>query len=338
MPRAEERRKSYLAARAKGMAWIVAHQLPDGSFGPESKGLLDVETAAISLGLSGYADHAGGVLRYLKRTFYLGNGILRQSTEEPTQNEYCYAPALVAISAHTTGFYDLSMPIIAEILRFQDPQTGGIFGHPKAREAGAGLIMPHVTAMVGNAALCTGQLAVARRMGDYLLHLLAIQPDLENRFYSFFDTRQGLITEAPPELGKIYFGTFERHQPKQHYWLPGLLMAMLSDLCLATGEKKYLDGAITMFEFAAGCHADLYNNTLNHKLAWGCSRLYAATGDARHLEMALGVADFLVRVQDPPGTWLHSGLLASYEQQGYGLTIECASQLCIWLSRVLQVM
>ena len=251
---------------------------------------------------------------------------------------YAYAPSLVVLSAHPNGFYDISLPVMAEILRFQDPQTGGVFGHPQARDAAAGLIMPHVTAMVGNAALCTGQLAAARRIGDYLLHLLAIQPDLENRFYSFFDTRQGLITEAPPELSKIYFGTFERHQPKQHYYLLGLLMATLSDLHLATGEKKYLDGATTIFEFASGCHADLYANTLNHKLVWGCSRLYAATGDARHLEMAMRVADFLVRVQDPPGTWLHSGLLASYEQQGYGLTIECVSQLCIWLSRLLQVM
>ena len=242
-----------------------------------------------------------------------------------------------SVSAHLNGFFDLSLPAMDAILRFQDPKTGGLFGHPRFQRLGGGVIMPSVTAVAGEAAIVTGRLAAAQRIGDYFLQLIAMQPDLDERFYPFYDTA-GLITEGEPELGPIYFGTFERRAPGQHYWLPGFLMAVLADLYLATGAVKYLDGARTIFEFGAGCHADLYTNTLNHKYLWGCTRLYGATGDPRHLETALRIADFLARVQEPDGTWWHSGFIPVREQQTPGGTVDVTSQFCIWLVRLLQVL
>jgi hypothetical protein len=338
MPATNERQESYRAAIKKASAWLANAQRPDGSFGPDVSTLGDVETAAICLQLTGYPEHAYRLLRHIRATYFHVDGSFRQPGDEGTLAEWLYAPSWTVVSAHLNSFFDLSLPAMDAILSFQDPKTGGLFGHPQAQSRGEGVIMPTVTAVAGEAAIITGRLAEARRIGDFFLRLIASQPNLDSYFYPFYDTRFGLITEGRPELGPTYFGTFERKAPRQHYWLPGLLMAVLADLHLATGEKKYLDGARAIFEFGEGCHDDLYANTLNHKYLWGCVRLYHATGVARHLETAMRIADFLVRVQESDGTWWHSGFIPVREQQTPGGTVDITSQFCIWLVRLLQVL
>jgi hypothetical protein len=333
-----ERRESYRLAVKQASAWLADAQQPDGSFGPEAVALGDLETAAICFQLNGYPEQAYSLLRFIRKNLLHVDGSFHQPTDKGTLTEWSYAPSWTVVGAQLNGFFDLSLPAMSAILRFQDPKTGGLFGHPQALVKGEGVIVLTVTAVAGTAAIVTGQTVAARRIGDYFLHLIAIQPDLDTCFYPFYDTRYGLVTEGAPELAPTYFGAFERKAPKQHYWLPGFLMAFLSDLYLATGEKKYLDGAKAMFEFGAGCHPDLYSNTLNHKYCWGCTRLYQATGDPCYLETAMRIADFLVQVQEPAGTWWHSGFIPLREQQAHGWTVDITSQFCIWLVRLLQVM
>lgn len=338
MSTTSERQESYRTTIQKAGAWLAAAQRPDGSFGPDAGTLGDLETAAICFQLTGYPEHAARLLRHIRAAYFRVDGSYRQPDDGGTLAEHMYAPSWTTVGAHLNGFFDLSLPAMDAILRYQDPRSGGLFGHPQFQRRGEGVIIPSVTAVAGEAAIVTGRLAAARRIGDYFLRLIASQPDLDQRFYPFYDTRSGLIVEGEPELGPGYFGTFERTAPKQHYWLPGFLMAVLADLYLAAGEKKYLDGARTVFEFGAGCHADLYVNTLNHKYCWGCARLYHATGDPAHLETALRIADFLARIQEPDGTWWHSGFIPDREQQTPGGTVDVTSQFCIWLVKLLQVM
>jgi hypothetical protein len=332
-----ERCENYRASVKKASAWLAAAQLPDGSFGQQAGSLGDLETAAICFQLTGYPEHACRLLRYIRKALFRVDGSFHQPTDEGTLAEWPYAPSWTAASAHLNGFFDLSLPAMTEILRFQDAATGGLFGHPQSRRAGQGLIVLTVTAVAGTAAIVTGQLAAARRIGDYFLHLIASQPSIDTRFYPFYDTRYGLITEGAPELGPAYFGTFERQAPNQHYWMPGFLMAFLSDLYLATGEKKYLDGAQAMFEFGAGCHPNLYTNQRSHKYIWGSARLYHATGDPRHLEPALRIADHLVQTQEPDGTWWYADFIPVRDRQTLGWTVDISSQFCIWLVKLLQV-
>ena len=338
MPATSERQERYGAAVEKASTWLANAQRPDGSFGPDASSLGDVETAAICFQLTGHPGHAYRLLRHIRATYLRVDGSFYQPADEGTLTEWLYAPSWTVAGAHLNGFFDLSLPTMDAILSFQDPKTGGLFGNPQVQRRGEGIIVPTVTAVAGEAAIITGRLTAARRIGDYFLQLIASQPDLDQRFYPFYDTRYGLITEGTPELGPTYFGTFERRAAGQHYWLPGFLMAFLADLHLATGEKKYLDGARTIFEFGQGFHDDLYVNTLNHKYLWGCARLYHATGDVRHLETAMRIADFMVRVQEPEGTWWHSGFIPVREQQAPGWTIDITSQFCIWLVKLLQVL
>jgi len=130
---------------------------------------------------------------------------------------------------------------------------------------------------------------------------------------------------------------FQRKEPGQHYWLPGFLIAFLSDLYQATGEDKYVRGAKVLFEFVDGGSADVYTNTMSHKYLWGCARLYHATREPRHLEPALRIADFLTSMQEPEGTWWRSGYIPSRDQQSKGTTVDVTSQFCIWLIKLTQV-
>ncbi len=338
MPTTTDRIASYRAATEKAGAWLANAQQPDGSYGPGVETLGDLETAGICLQLTGHTEHAWRLLRHICKTYLRADGSFDQPQDEMTLAEWTYAPAWTTISAHLNGFFDLSYPAMDAILRFQDPKTGGLFGHPRAQAQGEGVIIPSVTANGGLAAITTGRIAEARRIGDYILALLAAQPDFEHCFYPFYDTRYGLITNTAPELGPDYFGTFERSAPAQHYWLPGLLMAFLAELYLATGEQKYLDGAIAFFQFGQGCHDDLFSNTLNHQYLWGCARLYHASGNPHCLETAMRIADFLARIQEPDGTWWHSGFIPIREQQTPIGTVDVTSQFCIWLVKLLQVL
>lgn len=338
MPATSERMAKYRAAAEKAAAWLAAAQRPDGSFGPTADTLCDVQTTAICLQLAGYPAHAWRLLRHIRDAFLQPDGSFDQPQDEGTLSEYAYAPSWVVTGAHLNGFFEISQRCMDAILRFQDQMTGGLFGHPSAQAAGQGVIVPSVTAIGGLAAVTTGRMAEARGVGDYLLHLIAVQPDFHRCFYPFYDTRYGLVTKGTPRLAPDYFGTFERGAPCQHYWLLGALMACLAEVHLATGERKYLQGAETIFRFGEGCSEDLYCNTLNHKYLWGCARLYHATGNPAHLETAMRIADYLVDIQEPDGTWWHLGFIPLAEDQTYGGTVDVTSQFCIWLIRLLQVM
>lgn len=333
-----ERRESYRAAVKKGSAWLAATQLPDGSYGPDALVLGDLETAAICLQLMGYPENAYALVRYIRKNLFNADGTFQQTADEGTLAEWPYAPSWAVVSAHITGYYDVAYPAMKEILRFQDAKTGGLFGHPRLRERGEGVIAPTVSMVAGTAAIVTGQLEAASRIGDYLLHLIAVQPDIGTCFFPFYDTRSGLVTEGSPEFAPAYFGTFDRKAPMQHYWLPGFMIAFLSDLALSTGQEKYLDGAKTMFEFGAGCHPNLYTNLRSHKYVWGCARLYHATGDAKYLEPGLRIADYLVETQEPDGTWWYKDFIPDRSQQTLGWSVDISSQFCIWLVKLLQVL
>lgn len=332
-----ERQKRYSQAVAKASSWLANAQQADGSLGPDVTVVGEIQTVPISLALAGYPESAGRLLRYIQRVFCHVDGSFRQPSDAETLSEWCYSPSWVVIGAQLNGCFEISRPAMIDILGFQDPRTGGFFGHPRNRLAGQGTIVPSVSAVAGCAALTTGHVGAASQLGDYFLRLIAIQPDLENCFYPFFDTRHGLMTDGTPEFGPTYYGPFQRKDPGQHYWLPGFLIAFLSDLYQATGEDKYVRGAKVLFEFVDGGSSDVYANTMNHKYLWGCARLYHATRDQRHLEAALRIADFLTSIQEPEGTWWHSGYIPSRDQQTKGATVDITSQFCIWLIKLLQV-
>ena len=124
-----------------------------------------------------------------------------------------------------------------------------------------------------------------------------------------------------------------RNDPAQHHYLTGMIIGYLSDLFRATSERKYLDGAETIYEFAAGGSPAIYQNTLSHKFAWGCSWLYRSTGKSEHLESACRVCDYLLGIQEDDGTFVHYGLVKSAADWPYSPRLNTTAQFSLWIHR-----
>ena len=330
-----DRKKSYQDAIDRAMKWVLAHQEEDGSFGDIVSVSHYMGTGA-SLHFNGYDEEASRMMPVIKKTYIAADGDFLPPPKEASLRELYYAPSWTIYSAHLCSAFDISKPGIAHVLKFQDPQTGGIFGTAEAHARGKGIIHPAVTALGGLATLTTGHLPEAKRMADHIVdNLIAKNPDLSKAFYPAWDTESGIWTSDDLPTSTNMSHVLLRNEPGQYHFLTGMMIAFLSELYRTTEDRKYLDGALTLYEFAAGGNPAIYENTLSHKFAWGCAWLYRQTGRAEHLESACRVCDYLVSIQEPDGTFVHLGSGFTSDDFPYSPRMGLTTQFALWLRHTL---
>jgi len=337
-----DRKACYQAAAGRAQAWILHHQQPDGGFGLVVETMSHHMAIPASLLYSGHAAAAARLVPYMKQRFIRPDGSFDMPEEKAGRAsavfEYCYAPSWVIFGAHLNLAFDVSLPAMSHILKFQDPTTGGMFGSREDQQRGKGLISAPVSCIAGQAAITTGYLAEAKRLGDHLIdNVLANNPDLNAALYPAWDTERGLRMDEElqnfPNMPRVIL----RNEPCQHHYLTGMMIAYFSDLYRATGERKYLDAAETVFQFAAGS-AGVYENTLSHKFAWGCAWLYRITGKTEHLEAACRVCDYLLSIQEADGTFVHYGLVKTAAEWPFSPRLNTTAQFSLWINRVANLM
>ncbi|MDO8586631.1 MAG: prenyltransferase/squalene oxidase repeat-containing protein [Armatimonadota bacterium] len=333
-----DRRVKYIESVNRALKWILTHQQPDGGFGPEVETLSHYMAIPGALLYTGHPRCAAKLIPYMKQQFVSPDGSIFMPEYATGRAmavfEHCYAPSWLVFGMHLNLAFEVSLPAMPHILKFQDPQTGGMFGSVEDKEGGKGLISAPVTCIAGQAALTTGYIAEAKRMGDHLIHnVIENNPDLSKEFYPCWDTERGLRTDPKtpsfPNMPRVIV----RDQPAQHHYLTGMIIAYFSDLYRATSERKYLDAAETIYEFASGNTPYIYENTLSHKFAWGCAWLYRVTGKAEHLESACKVCDYLVSIQEEEGSFVHYGLVKSADEWPFSPRLNTTSQFALWINR-----
>ncbi|MHB0874808.1 MAG: prenyltransferase/squalene oxidase repeat-containing protein [Anaerolineae bacterium] len=336
----DNRRALYRRAIERAAAWLAEQQGADGSFGVRGAGLGPFMVTPLALLLDGRPECALATLQHVKRELYEPDGRFRLLAGDAGSTpvaQYAYQPGWMAISAQLNGCFGIAYPATRHLLSFQDPASGGLFGSVADRDRRTGRIDLPSTGMAGLAFLHTGRLDEARRVGDYVLFLQSLQPRPADRLYTTYDTAAGLVTDV--DEGAI---PRNRNYPLvlgpgvacSSGWLFGLVIAFLSDLYRATADDRYLQGAASLFDLAA-LSPDVGRAPTAHKLAWGCAKLYLASGDDRHLEVGCRVADHLASIQLEQGCWLYEGIFYSLEEQGRGVTVNMTSQFNAWIAMVL---
>lgn len=335
-----ERCSVYRQAIGRAAAWLAARQGADGSFGLRGAGLGPFMVVPLALLLAGRPDGAAATLEHVKREFCEPDGRMRLLAGDAGSTpvaQYAYQPAWAAISAQVNGYFDISYPVTEHLLTYQHAETGGLFGSTADRDRGDGRIDLPSTGMAGLAFLHAGRLDAARRVGDYLVHLLSLQPRPADRLYTTYDTNSGLVTDVDETVlpaNRNYPLVLGPGVACASGWLFGLTIALLSDLYRATGEAPYLRGALRLFDLAERS-PDVGTAPTAHKLAWGCARLYLASHDDRHLEAGCRVADHLAGIQLEQGCWLYQGIFYSLAEQGHGVTVSMTAQFSAWIAMVL---
>ena len=332
------RKKLYQDSIDRAMEWILSHQLPDGSFG-DIVSMSHYMALGASLHFNGYDDRAARLMPFIRKTYTTEDGDFLPPDKQASLRELYYAPSWVIYSAQVCLANDIAKPGITHVLKFQDPQTGGLFGTAQDQQRGAGIIHPAATSLGGIAAVSTGHVDEAKRMADHIAdNLIAQNPDLSKAFYPAWDTEKGLWTSDDLPMSTNMALVLHRDEPGQYHFLTGMMIALLSAIYEATEENKYLDAALVLYDFAAGGSPAIYSNTLSHKFIWGCAWLYRQTGKAEHLESACRLCDYLLSIQESDGTYTHLGVGMTSEDFPYSPRMGLTQQFALWLRFVVDLM
>lgn len=208
-----------------------------------------------------------------------------------------YQNAVLVMAAHRLGRFDVSMPAYDRLLAYQDPAVGG-FGHSTPDGDEFDLVS---TGFCGLACLYLGDVDRAKRAGESVLALLDGQPALDDALYVNLDADGDVITDGYPDAGEEFYVVYADRED-QMYFYPGCAVKLLASLHLATGEQRYLDGAVAFVDFARSCRS-VFEHGSAGKLAWGCLTLAEATGDDEYLDVARRIGEFIVSLQDDDGSY-----------------------------------
>ena len=331
------KKQGYQKAVDAAMQWVTGLQRADGGF-DRLESMSNTMVAGASLLFCGRPEAASRLIAWQRAAYGKPEGGFDapeiRAGRASSLAERQYAPAWMIYSAHTNLAFDISLRAMPGMLAFQDPATGGVFGRAEEAESGAGIVNSAVTAVACQAALTTGNLEAARRMGDHLVdRVIAQNPALDKAFYPVWETGRGLRTDADTPSSGNMPAVITRGAPNQHLHLAGATIAVLSDLHAVTKDARYLDGALRVFEFVVGAAPEFVETSLAHKLAWGCAWLYRETGNARCIEVACRVVDYLLTMQDDDGSFVHRAIVSNVDAWPHGSRVNTTVQFALWIHR-----
>jgi len=238
-----------------------------------------------------------------------------------------YKHAWLVLGAQRLGWADLSGRAFEFLLGAQLP-CGGF----TCEDPGEGQARALTTGWCGVAALAMNRLDVAQRAGEAMIRLFEQQPERDK--FHFFMTPDGQVKVRPPgpdaDDGLYARDTrIDVAEPGQFYWEVGMGMILLTRLYEATGEPRWIDGALRYLAFNLRCQPDGFSHPAAGKSGMGAALVYAASGDERALEAAVRQSSYLVRTQEPSGAWA-----LPPAPDGFVTRLDQAGEFCVWLSEV----
>ncbi len=296
----QSRPEAYLESARRAARWIVGRQQPDGSLFDVEAGIGGYYKVPFALGLSGFANEAVRLLRWVRLHHFTPEGDFRGPSRKATLSFHddwpAYGNAWLVQGAHRLGQFDLSFGGAKFLLSLQTP-SGGF----RSFQAGNAYVDCLSTSWAGLAELTVGQFESAAKTAECLRSLVAGQPD-PTRFYFRMTTDGDLITQVPDGEALGYYVDAQR--PQQIYFHPGIAMIFLCRWHLATGDGPSLDAAQAIFDFTQRCQEDVYAFPPSGKLGLGCALLASITGEEAPRQAAETLGDYLVRTQQDDGYWI----------------------------------
>ncbi len=320
-----------LAAAAGTLAWADALLKSDGSFAGAEDSVSTYYLAPLAFALGGRPDRAQLIIDHVRRRFCCCGDINARAGEEDSQVAN-FRNAFFGLSAQRVGVWDVAIAQADALERCQHPDSGGFSNHNQVEGA------PRVLDIGSSAAalvclLANGRLGAARRVGDFLSGaMIDDQPDPERRVL-LRRTWEGEWIEqfaaADAARHRIELGV-----PGQVYWFLGISMAALGQLFAATGERRYLESARRVFNWTLACHPGSFADLTAAKVGWGCSVLYAATGEEEFAVRARYVSHVLCATRLPEGVWLRRPTIMRLADQDLVTSLDTSLERVCWLIEI----
>lgn len=217
--------------------------------------------------------------------------------------------AWVARTAHFSGRFDISYPVIDFLVSCQGRNTGGVY--ETTRGVHAADADARSTACAGLAYLASGRIEAARRAGDFLAQTVMKQLD-STRFHVRVDAMGQPVTKFPKENAGHYVLSKARGKTDLSYL--GLPMVFLSRLYLATGEQEWLDAGADYFAVGERYAKDGWSGPGAGTVGWGAATLYDLTRRRFYYDAAEAVSQTIIKRMGPDGAYAARGKLDEAEQ------------------------
>ena len=320
----DQRIDAYSTMIERVTAWVAQNLEADGSWSSPSSSAGYFSLVPLANQLGRY-DWSYAVLRHVQGTFVDDGGALKQLPGR--DGMVAYVPSWFVWGAAEAGRYGLSNTLVDYVGSFQSKLEGGLFAGPEGAAEQRGAFSYDATTIAAVAFACVGRTQACLRVADFLLRLRAVQPEPEKCFYTDWHEPAGLVTGAGSPLSVLRWA-----EPKQGYYKMGLFVMALLAAYRVSGVSRYLDEAVAAYRLCTDRAADLWSNTLSHKMCWAATHLHAVTGERSYLDDACRYADHLITLQQPDGGIHYPELWDSYPPDSWESMPNFGCQIALWVA------
>lgn len=308
-PSLAERIGTYERTRRRGVEFLLGRVGDDGAV---SRGFPRVTFYRVpwALAVAGETAAAQRALGWIERHGLGAEGDLHGGvtwTAAANRAFNTYPETCLAYGAWLLRRFDLARRLMGWAGRFQDPETGGVW-MDRERVGPDGPQLLFLTAQFGMSAVIVGDLARARKAGEWLARLWDAQPELPARLYTVWTRAGGLAMRwGPDEEPRHYVN--ESQEIRQFHYNGGIAAACLAHLAMATGEERWLDLARAFQRFSIESTPGQFQVKQVCKSAWGSGLITLAGGDEGYVDWLLRMGDWFTAEQEADGRWSNSRYL-----------------------------
>lgn len=258
-----------------------------------------------------------------------GDFLPRQSTAiSSLLGHYPYVNSYFIIGSMRAGRYEIAVPAVPFLLTQQAEDHGGFYSQ-LTQYGMKNMADTMSSSTAGIACLAAGHLEAARRVADYLSHIVRLQPAPNNCFFTTLNA-EGLLYQDINDDESAFLRFVDSKKPDQCWFAVGLPMAFLVLLESATGESRYRELAQWYFNFQQRC-VNPWDGYSSGKGGWGCAMLYRVTGESIYRDIALHVAETIMSRQRTDGSWL-SGM--NNQGELVDADFDLTGEFTLWLSLI----
>ena len=299
---------SYMAARRRGIDWILARQRADGSLGDPAEGY-KYYRALWTFAATGEVQAGHAIAGWIRANLLqpadpaTGTPARIDGPLRILRDGWGYRDSALIIGAQMLHQYDLGVGLMPALLADLDPISGSVANdHMDDGSLSDDGDIPY-SCGVGFAALACGDVPSARRIAAFLRRIYEAQTDLPDSFFCFWSrARQAPIRREDPDF-QLRMVVDNQVDRSQRWTIGGISAGFLCRLYLADPQPEYLELARRYMAFSIAATDAQFKYPAVCKSSWGSSLLYQVTGEQQYLDWTLRLGDWYVATQTAEGCW-----------------------------------
>lgn len=289
------------ASGRRAVGWLMGYLNADGSLGDAKDGF-KYYRAPWTFTLYGESPAGHAICGWIRRNLLTADMTL-DGPLRPLNDGWAYRDATLIVGAQMLHQHDLSIALMRNLLRWQDPVSGG-FANDRLPDGSMSddMDIPYACGP-GFACLLTGRMDQARLVAGFLQRIYDAQAEMPDRFFCFWSrSRQAPIRYGDPDFQPRF--VVENQQNRMQRWtIGGIAAAFLCRLYLADPQDRYLALARSYQDFSMAATDDQFFYPSACKSSWGAALLYQITGEPQYLAWLGRFARWYIDSQEPEGFW-----------------------------------